>query len=89
MEMISKTLPVLLLMSLGFILITGCVTVTSTGDLQHIVGKYIFNDQLAKDLNKVFRNKAKAELKKEEKTKSAEKAAKKAIKDYMPWEGNV
>ena len=86
--MISRTLPVLLLASLGFVLFTGCVTVP-TGDLQHIVAKAIADDQFAKDLSKLARNKAKAELEKEKATKSAEKTAKKITRGYIPWEGGL
>jgi hypothetical protein len=84
--MINKSLPVLLLASLGFVLITGCVTVAQTGDIEHIVGKVILNDQVAKDLNKVMRTKAKAELKKSESLKSAEKQNMAVTKGYIPWE---
>jgi hypothetical protein len=87
-KMISKAIPVLLLASLGFVLFTGCVTVPS-GDLQQIVTKIIADDQFAKDLSKLARNKAKAELKKEEQSKSAEKTAKKIARGYIPWEGSV
>ncbi len=86
--MINKSLPVFLLASLGFVLITGCVSVAQTGDIQHIVAKYIVNDQVAKDLNKVMRSKAKAELKREDVTKEARKAEKRISGDYIPWEGS-
>lgn len=86
--MIGKVTPVFLLASLGFVLVTGCVTVPS-GDLQQIVTKIIADDQFAKDLSKIARNKAKAELKKEEQTKSAEKTAKRITKGYVPWLGSL
>lgn len=85
--MIDKSLPVLLLASLGFVLITGCATVAQAGDIEHIVAKFIDNDQVAKDLNKVMRSKAKAELEREDVKKSAVKAQKKVLGDYIPWEG--
>lgn len=73
--------------SLAFVLLTGTAVVdVKTHDLSHTLAKLVFNDNQAKDINKLVRGKAKAELKREKNEKDAKKKFKASIKDYVPWE---
>ena len=60
--------------SLAIVLLTGTAPVDfKAQDLPHTLAKLVFNDNQAKDINKLVRGKAKAELKREKNEKNEEK----------------